>query len=232
MDKIYNELAGDKHYTQILKREANILLASLDNKSDKYIEYKRCFDAIILLFENTKTNDIKLFTKIINNIAENKLLSPLTLEDYEFDCLNKQGYICNSRYPWIYKSPDGNIYNNNAYKCTVRAEYEHVLQSQLCSEKYEVEENPRIYISKGGIITGECVKDCIIRQECINKHLFSIQSVVNIPVSKIYYSGKYILIVDHREPKLKALMSFYDVPVHKDEKIASLKFNLRKYRKL
>mgnify|MGYP007057686606 FL=1 len=38
-------------------------------------------------------------------------------------------------------------------------------------------------------------------------------------------------VVDHREPKLKVLQEFYEVPIYIDEFIKG-KFNIRKYQKL
>ena len=89
-----------------------------------------------------------------------------------------------------------------------------------------------ICISKGGIITGEYVQQCEIRKDIVERHSFNIQSVVNIPVARIIDGDSVIHVVDHREPKLKVLREFYEVPIYIDETVKNKHYNLRKYTKL
>ena len=60
---------------------------------------------------------------------------------------------------------------------------------------------------------------------------YSIKNPIKIPVSSIEHtdSPDIVFVVDHREPKLKALMEFYNVPIEHDENV---KYNLRKFKKI
>lgn len=221
------------------KREANIILASLDKKSKEYAVKKEQFIYIISIMktiENTMpdTNEELVFIfKTINRIFDTGILSPLTLKDDEFvPWKSTDGYYDNSRYNYIRKDKNRIIYNDNAFNCYVRACYDHKQNAQIKIDNELLNKNHRIFISKGGVITGEYIEKCIIRQEIVDKHCFTIQSVLNIPVGKIIDGDLEILFVDHREPKLKVLNEFYDVPISIDGFIANTKYNIRKYKKL
>ena len=227
----------DKELVITLIREANIILASLDKNTTEYqtqyYRYKNCID-IMRAIERTKPqhdDDINFILKTINIIWEKGILSPLTLTDDEFNKVEDNIESYNKRYKWIVKRGD-NIYNNAAYKITIRKTYNHNLGIEYKYDIPPIYLNPTLYISKGGIITGECICDCQIRPNIVNKHSFVIQSIVNIPVSAIAINNGFIYVVDHREPKLKALKEFYDVPIYFDEKVKELKLNIRKYKKL
>lgn len=239
MEEVFIINKNDKGLTAIFKREANIVLASLNKESVKYtdtLDYFNVAKNIIntldaALFEHEKDIDFVLNT--VYNIWNKGLLSPLTLKDDEFEYNNSEIAI-NKRCHHIQLNRINNvIYNTNAYKLKIRAEYDHIAKKQLTVETDdEFTGQKPIYISKGGVITGECICTCIIRQNIIDKHCFVVKEPIKIPVSKIYDNKDYIYIVDHREPKLKALKEFYNIPIYTDAEIASRKYNLRKYEKL
>ena len=229
---------GDSGLVIKLVREANILLASMDkNSSDYEYKYYRLEDSINIMraidaTEPQHDEDIQFILNTINTIWNKGILSPLTLENDEFEPYSNSHILHNLRYKHIIKF-NGNIYNQNAYKVTVRNSYNHINKCKIENPFEYIYLNPRIFISKGGVITGEYVQDCIIRQEIVDKHCFTIQSIINIPVSVIYISdNNYILVVDHREPKLKALRQFYDCPISIDDAIKNCKCNIRNYKKL
>ena len=220
-----------------LVREANILLASMDRHSPDYeYKYYRLEDSINIMraidaTEPQHDEDIQFILNTINIIWNKGILSPLTLEDDEFESYSNSHILYNLRYKHIVKF-NGIIYNQNAYKVTVRNSYSHISKCKIENPFEYIYLNPRIFISKGGVITGEYVQDCIIRQEVVDKHCFTIQSIINIPVSVIYISdNNYILVVDHREPKLKTLQQFYDCPINVDDTIKNCKCNIRNYKK-
>ena len=62
-------------------------------------------------------------------------------------------------------------------------------------------------------VSGAIIIAFNVRPEVVAKHKFTIQSIVNIPVCLINYKDGSIYAVDHREPKLKSLMEFYDCVV-------------------
>lgn len=86
----------------------------------------------------------------------------------------------------------------------------------------------RIYISRGGIVNGDYVHKSYLKNQ---KDDYNIKDPIKIPVSTIEftYCPEIIFVVDHREPKLKALINFYNVPIEHDE---TVKYNLRKFKKI
>lgn len=227
----------DGIYTKKCKEEANIYLASLSSRHNEYYPIKKDFDDLILLSNAldkinavTINNKVEIINKL-HRLAKFGILSPLTLHDDEF--VNIGGSIRNNRFKHIYKVED-TIYNEWAFNIFIRKVYDDEFGLELKNAPILKECNHIIYISKGGIITGEYIKDCIIRPELKGK--FSLQSIPNIPVSAIIYKKEDMFydtfyVVDHREPKLKVLQEFYEVPIYMDEYIKG-KFNIRKYQKL
>ena len=239
---MFNSVDGDKGLVLKLIREANIILASLDKNSDEYkntrVKYEGCI-SVARAIEKTDPiydNDINFIINTITKIWNIGVLSPLTLTNDEFENNNTNGYYMHKRYPHIYHCDNGKIYNRAAYKLFVKAAYDANFNTQVkfkevCLSVYDCISVP-IFISKGGIITGEYIQQCEIRKDIIDKHCFTIQSIVNIPVSKIIDNNTYIYVVDHREPKLKILKEFYEVSVYVDENIKNKHYNIRKYTKL
>lgn len=229
--------AGDIGLVINLVREANIVLASLTKDSPDYIwkqeRFKEAID-IMRSIEATEPqcdDDINFILNTINNIWKKGILSPLTLKDDEFNIIEDTDEAINKRYRWIIKRGD-KVYNNAAYKTTVRKSYNHNLGIEVETRIPTINFNPILYISKGGIITGEYICRCEIRPDIVAKHSFVIQSIINIPSSIITVNDRFIYVVDHREPKLKALNEFYNVPVGFDDTVKSMKLNIRKYKKL
>lgn len=230
---------NDKELSKKLKREANIILASLNPNSNEYkLEFNK-FENTLKVIDCINDKNIDDIINIITKLKNTNILSPLTLKSSEFSTDLQYGCYRNIRYPHIYNYGNGAIYNANAYKLYVKNAYDDVNKSQIEFEPIIIDFKDLnipypfpIFISKGGIITGEYIQQCAIRKEIINKHCFTIQSVVSIPVSKIIHDNDIIYVVDHREPKLKVLQEFYDVPIKIDTKIKNMKFNIRKYIKL
>lgn len=229
--------AGDMGLVINLVREANIILASLPKDSPDYIwKQERLADAIEVMrsieyTEPQHDDDINFILKTINTIWEKGILSPLTLKDDEFNIIEDVDEAINKRYRWIIKRGD-KIYNNAAYKATIRKTYNHNLGIEEKCNIPPINFNPALYISKGGVITGEYICECQIRPKIVDKHSFVIQSIVNIPASTISVDNRMICVVDHREPKLKVLNEFYNVSVGFDDTIKNMKLNIRKYKKL
>lgn len=227
----------DGIYTKKCKEEANIYLASLSSNHNNYYQIKKDFDDLILLSNTldkisavTTDNKVEIINKL-HRLTKFGILSPLTLQDEEF--INIGGSTRNKRFMHIYKVDD-TIYNEWAFNILVKKAYDDEFRLELKNTPTLKECNHIVYISKGGIITGEYIKDCIIRPELKGK--FSLQSIPNIPVSAIRYKKEDMVydtfyVVDHREPKLKVLQEFYEVPIYTDEYIKG-KFNIRKYQKL
>lgn len=243
-DKPFYSEPEDKGLSIILKREANIMLASLKKDSPEYtFNYYKFKEALEVIKAIERTDpqceeDIDSIINIITTIWKKGILSPLTLKDDEFSNFNLNGIANNLRYYHIYKSnkvdSNGNyvICNHNAYKAIVRKQYDYNSNQQVEVTQKEFNRCPTIFINKGGKITGEHIDLCRIRPEVVDKHCYTIQSTVSIPVSAIYGKGLgIILTVDHREPKLKVLKEFYHVPINYSEEIDKLNIDIRKFKK-
>ena len=237
---MYFIATDDLYLSRTFKREANIILASLDEYSTEYIETRNKFSRILNTRQELESSgansneDVYEIINTIKNILDDGIISPLTLKEDEFD-INSDitGKHYNTRYPDIYmEKSTGRIFNANAFNVYIRAIYSDILKEQIDSAPAVHKKNRRVYISRGGVITGDYILDCQIRPEVVAKHKFTIQSVVNIPVCLINYKDGTIYVVDHREPKLKNLMEFYDCVVAHDDKVAKAKLNIRNYKKL
>lgn len=241
MEEVFFVSPNDKGLSILLKREANIILASLNKESNEYLYKKERFEetlSVVKAIEYTEPqneDDINFILNTIGRIWNIGILSPLTLKEDEFlNYTDSKDYLRNTRYSDIYIDTKNHmsICNDNAFNLYIRAAYSHDENQQIKYINKIVHKNHRIYISKGGVITGEYIEKCIIRPDVINKHSFTIQSIPNIPVCIIIDGDNSIYAVDHREPKLKALRQFYEVPINKDETITNKHYNLRKYKKL
>lgn len=241
MEEVFFISPNDKGLSILLKREANIILASLNKESNEYFYKKERFEetlSVVRAIEYTEPqseDEIDFILNTIGRIWNTGILSPLTLKKDEFlNYTDLKGYLRNTRYNDIYIDIDINqsICNDNAFNLYIRAAYSHDNKEQIYCADELVYKNHRIYISKGGVITGEYIEKCIIRKDIVEKHSFTIQSIPTVPVCIIYDKDSFIYVVDHRDPKLKALREFYDVPIEKDETVANKHYNLRKYIKL
>lgn len=237
MEEIFIPKDTDKGLVISLIREINIILSPIPKEDIEYkvlySKYRDCINVMRAIEQTEPQNDedISFIIKTINDIYDKGILSHLTLRDTEFEKANTNDIRHNIRYRPIIKY-NNFICNTNAYKITIRKAYDNNLNEEIHYNAKTVEHNPRLYISKGGIITGEYIRECIIRKDIIDKHYFTIQSIVNIPASVIKNDNEFYYIVDHREPKLKALKEFYDVPIYIDENAKDIKLNIRKYKKL
>lgn len=177
--------------------------------------------------------------ELIKDTMLYKTTRPITFKIEDFaGCLHK-------RLTYIHKI-NGNIINDNAYDAKIRKYYNHLTKSEVTfqefvdecnnTELYKDVHNP-IYISKGGVITGEYFNYAYFDHytELVGVEV-EIPKIINIPVSLIYYIEHGTMfcfkVVDHREPTLKQLRASYRVKILMNEKVKSMKFNLRNYEKI
>lgn len=233
---VYEIIESDNYIIKRFKREANIKLASLSNDNDEYDYYKKLYDYILKnikqLYETKKYKDLVIddIINTLNCIYNNKVLSNLTLNIDEFKIDSDGCFGVNNRCNFIYYKA-GRIYNLLGYSMRVCRFYNHRQNKQMDEEPIELTDNSPIYISKGGIITGEYIKDCIIKQEIIDRHDFNPNNPIILNVSCIEETDKLIYFIDHRDRTRLLLNEFYEVPIFIDEEIKG-KYNIRKYIKL
>ena len=199
---------------------------SLDSTVNEKV--KEC----ILGFSNTIAEfdcDYKTVKSAIDLINKSILSKPwsfitLTNKDFNNNVHNRT---------WFIRKNDIGIYNQMAYVLKERKSY------MVKRENY-VYETPismfdrngeiideRIYISRGGIINGDYIHKCYLKHQ---EGPYVVRDSIKIPISTIEFenSPEVIFFVDHREPKIKALREFYNVPIEHDDKI---KFNVRTFKK-
>lgn len=237
MENLFIINNDDKGLSIKFKTEANIKLASVENNAQREtlkMKYQEVLHVIKAIEYNEPQNfeDIDFILEVINVLTHSGVLSPLTLSDDEFEQIDFEGYFVNKRYPYIRRSKaTGLTYNINAFKCYVRAAYNNESNEQIEYIKDTIGAR-RLYISKGGIITGSYIEDCVIHSSIVTKHKYSIQEPIKIPVCKIIDKTDVIYVVDHRCPQLKLLAEKYVNPIQVDTEIKNKHYNLRKYKKL
>lgn len=237
MEKTFEITSDDKGLSIKFKTEANIKLASVKNESERQylkVQYQNCLTVIkaIELTEPQQDEEIDFILNTINTLWYKGIFNPLTLDDDEFEKIDYKGFYANKRYSKIYKSKAGLIYNRNAFDCFVRAIYNHnnAAQGQCISVTFHG--NRKIYISKGGIITGEYIEDCIIPPVTVVQHNYTVIEPFVVPVCEIIDEDNFIFVVDHRCPQLKQLRKEYVVTIQIDDTVKEKHYNLRKYKKL
>lgn len=229
----------DKGLSIILKREANIILASLLNDTEKAMRKIKFNDAlrVIKAIEFTdpqNAKDIDDIINTVNNIWYKGVLTSLTLKDNEFNPANDKGIARNIRYNAIYKLVyDGitTIFNDNAYNIVVTKVYDITNKRiAVCNDKIETQ--LKIYLTKGGAVTGEYVQHCIIKKEYIDKHEFVIETPTYIPVAIIQTPDCLIYVTDYRNVELNSLKDKYNIVVNYDATIENKKLDIRKLKKI
>ena len=235
--EFFNITDKDKSFAILLKTEANIVLQKYINDKKRFIANKIKFEYVLKVIETIDSIDpneeiINFILNTLNTLWNIGILSPLTLNADEFISEKSRYGRDNKRYPYIYLNDFNEICNRNAFNVIVKKQYDHQANTEIICPYTVIKGNTRIYINKGGSLTGDYIESCKIRQDIIDRHCFTIQSVVNIPCSYIIDEGEWILTVDHREPKLKALKEFYDVPIKFDQTIKDRKYDIRNYKKL
>lgn len=239
---------SDGDFLRQTKTEVNIELTSVFNQYGEHSdEYSICVENMKRLICIAEPISIFCTSKeALDNICSTLvklntkgILTPLTLTDNEF--IDKaHGIAVNKRYSGIHKVPTDtlgisgdmfSIIHNKAFNVTVKNEYNHSSNKQVKFEPITIEGNQKVYISKGGVVTTDYILHCIIRPEIVSREYFVVRDAVNLPVSRITSKGISIFTVDSREPKLKALHEFYEVPFYQDDSIKGL-YNIRNYEKI
>lgn len=234
---IFKHDVNDSLLTHNIKRDYELVISNNKNK-----EYKEIIDDIYKQLINVSkgfANNVNkdMFKNIINLLSETyeyNTTQPISLQDEDF---KGNTHIIT---PYIIKNGSF-IINTKAYKTINRTYYSHNDKKELnygeaIMKRFKSVEEDKIYISKGGVITGEYISDARIDylEEIINNYI--IPKTIAIPVSTIFVEKddviKTYLVVDHREPMFKKLFSCYKMKVLIDENVKQLKLNLRNYEKI
>lgn len=234
---IFKHDVNDSLLTHNIKRDYELAISNIQNEKNKEI----IDDIYRQLINVSKGFDDGIDKDIFNNIV--KLLSetfeynttqPISLQDEDFK--GNTHIIA----PYIIRNGSF-IINTKAYSVMNRSHYSHNDKKELTygeaiMKRFKSVKDNKIYISKGGVITGEYISDARIDylEEIINSYI--IPKTIKIPVSTIFVEKddiiKAYLVVDHREPMFKKLFSCYKMKVLIDENVKQLKLNLRNYEKI
>lgn len=197
---------------------------------DKNTNYYKFIEEVNNIVDKYPEESVKVGLDLMLKSWNWEPWSSINLSVENFDKINRH------KRAWYIQKDDNGIYNVLAYTLKQRKVYlinsngegnEIPLNKATLNAEGECIDE-RIYISRGGIINGDYVYKSYLKNQNSN---YSIKNPVKIPVSSIEHtdSPNIVFVVDHREPKLKALMEFYNVPIEHDENV---KYNLRKFKKI
>lgn len=174
------------------------------------------FNIIIELVYKHNIKSIN-YTDILNKISRLINNYPVTPID-----LNNEY----NTYIYINKDENNKWYYNRAYKIIVDKVYNLIDNKELYLPGKEELFNERIYITRGGVVSGEYINKCYIKN--LN---FYPRDPVTINCSRITnYEDINIYTIDSRSPKLKVLKEFYNVSINIDDKYKHI--DIRKFKKL
>lgn len=196
--------------------------------SDKNTNYYQFIEKVNEIINQCDEDAVKVGLDLMLKSWNWKPWSSIDLSKENFDNFGRH------KRAWYINDGVCGIFNVLAYTAKVRKFYikyendiKEVSVGNIVKGEGEIIDE-RIYISRGGIINGDYIRFCYLKHQTGN---YSIKDPIKIPVSSIEekHGVNFILFVDHREPKLKALMEFYNVQIEHD---CNIKYNVRTFKKL
>lgn len=196
--------------------------------SDKNNNYYKFIEEVNDIIAKYPEESVKIGLDLMLKSWSWKPWSSISLDKENFDNIGRH------KRAWYIQDGICGIYNVLAYTSKVRKFYikkeDGIIEApvgKIVRGEGEIIDE-RIYISRGGIINGDYIHFCHLKYQTDN---YSIKDPIKIPVSSIEEENdvNFILFVDHREPKLKALMEFYNVTIEHD---CNIKYNVRTFKKL
>lgn len=234
---IFKHDANDSLLTHNIKKDYELAISNIQNEKNKEI-IDNIYRQLINVSKGFDDNiDKDMFTNIVRLLSETYeyyTTRPISLRNDEF---KGNSHIIA---PYIVKSGSF-IINTKAYSIINRTYYSHNDKKELCygeaiMKRFKSIKDDKIYISKGGVITGEYISDARIDEleEILDNYV--IPKTIKVPVSTIFVEkdniSKAYLVVDHKEPMLKKLFVCYRMKVLMDEDVKQLKLNIRNYEKI
>lgn len=164
---------------------------------------------------NIKTINYTDILNKVNRLINNYPITSINLDNENNKCIYIAKDEINNK--WYY---------NRAYKIIVDKLYNLTNNEELYLPGKEELFNERIYITRGGVVAGEYINKCYIKN--LN---FYPRDPVTINCSRITnYRDINIYTIDSRSPKLKVLKEFYNVSINIDDKYKYI--DIRKFKKL
>lgn len=200
----------------------------LISSSDKNNNYYKFIEEVNNIINKYPEESVKVGLDLMLKSWSWKPWSSINLSKENFDDFGRH------KRAWYIQTHMHGIHNILAYTGKVRKFYikdendiKEVPVGVIVDNDGEIIDE-RVYISRGGIINGDYIHFCYLKNQIDN---YSIKDPIKLPVSSIENKDdvNFILFVDHREPKLKALMEFYNVLIEHDYNV---KYNVRTFKKL
>lgn len=164
---------------------------------------------------NIKTINYTDILNKVNRLINNYPITSINLDNENNKCIYIAKDEINNK--WYY---------NRAYKIIVDKLYNLTNNEELYLPGKEELFNEHIYITRGGVVSGEYINKCYIKN--LN---FYPRDPVTINCSRITnYRDINIYTIDSRSPKLKVLKEFYNVSINIDNKYKYI--DIRKFKKL
>lgn len=164
---------------------------------------------------NIKTINYTDILNKVNRLINNYPITSINLDNENNKCIYIAKDEINNK--WYY---------NRAYKIIVDKLYNLTNNEELYLPGKEELFNERIYITRGGVVSGEYINKCYIK----NSNFYP-RDPVTINCSRITnYEDINIYTIDSRSPKLKVLKEFYNVSINIDDKYKYI--DIRKFKKL
>lgn len=239
---IFQQNNSDGAFIAYIKREALSGITCHQNGDEKQYWYDY-YKALMELCKASAKSAVKDPYDFISNIILNKdylkyniPLYHIDITEEDFENVNNE-ILCHHKRSFdlvwnsVYKLTDEkSIYYRNAYILQIRKTFDFIKKE--VNENDYTEEQYTIFISKGGVISGDFIDFTFIYTKDYEKGDLRLDLPVTIPVCEVYFKDKnntksLIYVVDHREPNLKLLMEKYDCPICNNADIASYKLNLR-----
>lgn len=209
---MYKIEKDDSDFMVFLKTELNKL------EKDYGTDYTdTIFNIIVELVykHNIKTINYTDILNKVNRLINNYPITSINLDNENNKCIYIAKDEINNK--WYY---------NRAYKIIVDKLYNLTNNEELYLPGKEELFNERIYITRGGVVAGEYINKCYIKN--LN---FYPRDPVTINCSRITnYRDINIYTIDSRSPKLKVLKEFYNVSINIDDKYKYI--DIRKFKKL
>ncbi len=210
-------------------KEANISLNYLKDKGENITDIIDNYRNVINLCEVIDRFDKSQFIEDANaaintlkNYLDNGAITPLSLKDDEFEKFDTwykgKLYRNNIRCPYIKKIND-DVYNFDAYKLNIIKNYYINKGGNFITYNNQIyKNNPRLYLSKGGIIDGHFIEECIIKENEVIAGDYVHKGAVKIDASCIHYDKNFrLFFADVRNKKVNVLKRFYNVKVYYED---------------
>lgn len=216
----------DCNFTKFIKLELNKLDDNDYSNNIKNIIYN-----FVVNVYNQPVREQKEIINIVNKLINNYSLTPIDLSLLDFSRYysslynNTENLEKSNYYPYILY--DGKYFYDRAYKITINKIYDIDTNEEEYTTPNVIDVNYPIHITKGGVITGEYIQKCYIK----NIDKFYSREPINLECSRITnYDNINIYTIDARSTKLKALKEFYDTPINIDNRYKHI--DIRKFKKL